>query len=122
MTTITFSSPKLTKTVQVNKAERNGKTVLSIAKEHGVPIPFNCEGGACSACLIDVDVVSERHLTTVELTEQEKLVLKVMGELTDEDIKAAQSEGVPPKCRLACQYRIGNEDIVVRFSSDLGYA
>jgi len=122
MTTITFSSPNLTKTVQVDKAERNGQTVLAIAREHGVPIPFNCEGGACSACMIDVDVVSGQRSTSVELPDQEKLVLKVMGELTDDDILAAQSEGIPPKCRLACQYRISDEDIVVRFSTDLGYA
>jgi len=72
--------------------------------------------------MIDVDVVSGQRSTSVELTDQEKLVLKVMGELTDDDILAAQSEGIPPKCRLACQYRISDEDIVVRFSTDLGYA
>jgi hypothetical protein len=43
-----------------------------------------------------------------------------MHRLTAHDMEAAEERGSPPDVRLACQYELGDEAIVVSFRNDLG--
>ncbi len=52
------------------------------------------------------------------LTEKEKAQLKSMGKITAEDIVRAEVDDIPPKFRLACQYVVRNQDILVNFTGE----
>jgi hypothetical protein len=51
----------------------------------------------------------------VALTEKEKTVLKLAGKITAQQIADAETKDLPPPWRLACQFIVRNEDIVVKF-------
>ena len=56
MTTIRFTSLGVDAKVTVD-TEGERRTLLSIAKQHGIPIPYRCEAGDCSACLVHVETL-----------------------------------------------------------------
>ena len=85
-----------------------------MARAHGVPIPFNCRSGDCGACLVRVDTLAPGSRPAAPLTDGERLALAAA------DIAAAEQQGVSPPLRLACQYRLGDEEIAVTFASELG--
>jgi ferredoxin len=105
-------------TVDVAAAER--PTLLSVAREHGVPIPFNCQSGDCGSCMVRVETISIGRMPVAPLTDGERLVLTAARRLTADDIAEAERRGMSPKVRLACQYRLGGEEIAVMFESELG--
>jgi len=78
---------------------------------------FNCDSGDCSACIVGVETRSSGTPEFAPLTEKEKFLLTSMVFLTDKDVKNAEEGRVAPETRLACQYRPGDEDIVVTFES-----
>jgi ferredoxin len=117
---IRFAASGVDKTVTIAVAPGERRTLLSVAKDCGVPILFNCEAGECGACLVHVDAVADGQRPVAPLTEQEKFLLQTMRMLTAHDIDAAERRGVPPDVRLACQYELGDEEIVVYFTSELG--
>ncbi|TVR97530.1 MAG: (2Fe-2S)-binding protein [Rhodospirillales bacterium] len=117
---IHFAASGVDRTVTIDVAPGERRTLLSVARDHGVPILFNCEAGGCGACLVHVDTVAVGERPLAPLTEPEKFLLQSMHRLTEHDIEAAQQRGVPPHVRLACQYALGDEEIVVSFMSDLG--
>jgi ferredoxin len=51
----------------------------------------------------------------VALTEKEKTVLRFAGKITPAEIEAAETRDIPPRYRLACQFVVRNEDILVTF-------
>lgn len=120
MATIRFLSDCTDKTVTVAAAPGERPTLLSIARDNGIPVMFNCETGDCSACVVDVETLSEGDGTFAPLTEKEKFLLLAMVMLTDADVEEADAGRVPPDTRLACQYRPGDESIVVIFENGLG--
>jgi hypothetical protein len=42
-------------------------------------------------------------------------VLKLAGKITAQQIADAETKDLPPPWRLACQFIVRNEDIVVKF-------
>lgn len=108
------------KTVTVDAALGERPTLLAVATNAGVPVLFNCEVGDCGACLVQVDTLSTGRRGAAPLTENEKLLLQAMSMLTAEDIEAAEREGVQPDVRLACQYVVRDEEIVIYFERHLG--
>jgi ferredoxin len=117
---IRFAASGVDKTVTIDVTPGERRTLLSVAKDYGVPILFNCEAGECGACLVHVDTVAVGERPVAPPTEQEKFLLQAMRMLTARDIEAAERLGVPPDVRLACQYELGDEEIVVYFKSELG--
>jgi len=120
---IRFASAGVDKTVTVDVMPGERRTLLSAALDAGVPILFNCGTGDCAACLVHVDTLSTSRPESqpvAPLTGVEKLVLEAMSLLTRKDIVAAERDGIPPTNRLACQYALGDEEIVVSFESGLG--
>ena len=117
--TVHFMYSRINRRVSV-EAAADRPTLLSVARAHGVPIPFNCESGDCGACLVRVETIAAGSAPAASVTENERLALTVARRLTAADIAEAERRGVSPKARLACQYRLGDEEIAVSFEDELG--
>ena len=117
MANVTFTSPKLSRDVTVYAVAGARGTLLDLAKEHKVPIPFDCQDGECGSCLCEVTILSKTP-HAISLTEKEKEVLKQLGKISHEEVANAEVNDMPPHYRLACQYIIRDEDIVVKFDGD----
>jgi ferredoxin len=117
MANVTFSSPSLSRDVTISTAAGEPGTLLALAKANKIPIPFDCQDGECASCLVQVDVLSE-STQAFTLTHKEKEVLKQLGKTTKADVKDAEAHDKPPHFRLACQYVIHDEQILVKFAGD----
>ena len=117
MSNVTFSSPTLARDVTVYAVAGDRGTILSVAKEHKIPIPFDCQDGECGSCLVEVKHLSDRKCG-ISLTEKEKEMLRQLGKITREEIVDAEVNDMPPRYRLACQCFVRDEDIVVSFAGD----
>jgi len=120
MATIHFSSAHMERRVTIDAQPGASPTLLSVAREHRVPIPFNCQSGDCGSCMVRVETISVGGNPPAPPTASERLVLTAARRLTAEDIAEAERRGISPKVRLACQYRLGDEEIAVSFESELG--
>jgi len=118
MANVTFVSPRLPRDVTVYAVAGDRGTILALAKEHKIPIPFDCQDGECGSCLVRVQQVSSARPYGIALTEKEKEMLKQLGKITREEIMNAEVNDMPPTFRLACQCFVRNEDIIVSFEGD----
>lgn len=121
MANITFSSSRLARDVTVYAVAGDRGTILAVAKQHKIPIPFDCQDGECGSCLVEVshlDAPTKYSKYGIALTEEEKETLKQLGKITKEEIYEAEVNDMPPRYRLACQCFVRNEDILVRFEGD----
>lgn len=115
MANVTFSSPSMKKDLTVYAVAGDTQTLLSVAQAHKIPVHFECQNGECGSCAVQVSVLSDKTPLAVALTEKEKAVLRLAGKLTPEQIARAETEDLPPPYRLACQFIVRNEDILVKF-------
>ena len=113
MADVTFTSPKMAKDLTVYATAGDCHTLLAIAKTHKVPIDFDCENGECGSCAIQVVVMADTPMG-IHLSEKEKIVLKLSGRISTQQIEDAELKDLPPPWRLACQYIVRDEDILVR--------
>lgn len=118
MANITFRSPVMAKDITVYGVAGERGTLLSLAKAHKVPIPFDCGDGECGSCLVQVQYQGENGPMSLTVTEKEKEVLRQLGKITPAEIENAEVNDMPPPHRLACQYIIRHEDILVSFEGD----
>lgn len=121
MPNVTFSSPVLHKNVTVYATAGDTSTILSVAEAHKIPIPHDCKDGECGSCLIEVVTLTGKTMGSL-LTEKEKAQLKSLGKITQEEIRIAEVEDIAPKYRLACQYIVRDQDVLVKFSGEPGGA
>jgi len=119
MAAIRFLSSSTDKSVDVAAASGERPTLLTIARDNGVPILFNCDTGDCGACVVHVETRSDAATGVAPLTEKEKFLLQALYLLTAADVAKAEARGTAPDVRLACQYKPGDEDIVVLFESGM---
>lgn len=115
MANVTFSSPAMKKDLTVYAIAGDTRTLLAVAKEHNVPVHFECENGECGSCTVQVSVLSKKTPMAIHLTEKEKTVLKLSGKITQAQITDAEVNDMPPPWRLACQYIVRDEDVLVQF-------
>lgn len=115
MANVTFSSPKLKKDLTVYATAGDTSTLLALAKQHNIPVEFECENGECGSCSVEVTILANKQPMGVHLTEKEKTVLKLAGKITKDQIQNAEVNDIPPPWRLACQFIVRNEDILVKF-------
>lgn len=115
MANVTFSSPRMKKDVTVYAVAGDTRTLLSVAKSNQIPLDFECENGECGSCQVQVSVLSDKTPYGVALTEKEKTVLRYAGKITTQQIEEAETKDIPPPWRLACQFIVRNEDILVKF-------
>lgn len=115
MANVTFTSPRLKKDVTVYAVAGDTKTLLSVAQAHKIPLDFECQNGECGSCPVQVSVLSDKAPYGVALTEKEKTVLRLAGKITAQQIADAETNDKPPPWRLACQFIVRHEDILVTF-------
>jgi rubrerythrin/ferredoxin len=118
---ITFSSPRMARDVTVYAIAGDRGTILAVAKQHKIPIPFDCQDGNCGSCVVEVshlNAPTKYSKYGIALTEEEKETLKQLGKITKAEIYEAETNDMPPRYRLACQCFVRNEDIIVRFEGD----
>ena len=118
MANVTFSSPVMAKDLTVYAIAGHRGTILSIAKAHKVPIPFDCGDGDCGSCVVEVQHMNPSVRYGIGLTEKEKELLKQLGKITKEEIEKTEVNDMPPRYRLACQCFVRDEDIRVCFEGD----
>ena len=93
-------------------------TILAIAKANKIPIPFDCQDGECGSCLVEVENLTPERKHGIALTEKEKELLRQLRKITRQEIVDAEVNDMPPRYRLACQYFVRDEDILVTFQGD----
>ncbi|MBK8177117.1 MAG: 2Fe-2S iron-sulfur cluster binding domain-containing protein [Rhodospirillales bacterium] len=118
MALITFSSPVMKKDVTVYAVAGDRGTLLAVAKAHKIPIPFDCGNGECGSCLVEVTHLDPSLRMGLTLNEKEKEQLRQLGKITEAEIEEAEVNDMPPRYRLACQYFVRKEDILVTFGGD----
>jgi len=119
MALITFTSHlHKDKTVYAVAGSRT-QTVLSLAKEHHIPIDFGCGDGECGTCLVKVSSVdAKRSPMGGQLTEREINVLRELGHITKAQVEQMYVDDLcPTQWRLACQMIVRDEDILVEYPS-----
>jgi len=115
MANVTFSSPRMKKDLTVYATAGDTHTLLSVAKTHRIPLDFECQNGECGSCAVQVVVLSGKRPLGVTLTEKEKTALTLAGKITKAQIQSAEVDDIPPPWRLACQFIVRHEDILVNF-------
>jgi ferredoxin len=115
MANVTFSSPKLKKDITVYATAGDTSTLLALAQKNKIPVDFECENGECGSCAVKVDILANKQPMGVALTEKEKTALRLAGKITKEQIVDAEVNDIPPPWRLACQFIVRNEDVLVTF-------
>ena len=121
MPNVTFSSYMLKKDVTVYAIAGDTKTILAVAEANKIVIPHDCREGNCGSCLIEVVTLTGKTMGSA-LTEKEKDQLKSLGKITQAEIVRAEVDDVAPKYRLACQYVVRDQDILVKFTGAPGGA
>lgn len=120
MANVTFSSPTLPKDITVYAVAGDTSTLLAVAKANNIAIPCQCQEGDCGSCLIKVTNLGTNKPKDIALTDKEKLTLSVNGKLSKETLDQAEVNDMPPPYRLACQYVVRDEDILVEFTGEPG--
>lgn len=120
MANITFQSPVMHKDKTVYAVAGNTQTILALAKEHKIPIPFECGDGDCGSCLIEVTTLEGKPKMGMSLTEKEKARLKELQKITPAELQDAEVNDMPPRFRLACQFVARDEDVLVKFTGTPG--
>ncbi|WP_145104773.1 2Fe-2S iron-sulfur cluster-binding protein [Cereibacter sediminicola] len=122
MANITFTSPIMHEPKTVYAVAGDTKTILAVAEEHRIPIPFECKDGNCASCLIEVSYADPTVKKGITLTEKEKAKLRELGKITAQEIQDAEVLDMPPRYRLACQFIARDEDVTVSFTGAPGGA
>ncbi len=115
MANVTFSSPAMKKNVTVYAVAGDRQTILGLAQKHGIPLHHECQNGECGSCVVEVMHLGAKPPLATHLTEKEKTVLVLAGKLKKQDLAELELKDLAPNWRLACQYMLLDEDIVVKF-------
>lgn len=122
MAIVTFTSPMMHKDKAVYAIAGDTRTILALAEDHRIPIPFDCRDGNCGSCLIEVTYDEPSQRKGIMLTDKEKSKLKELGKITPEEIENAEVNDMPPRYRLACQFIARDEDVTIAFTGTPGGA
>ena len=115
MALVTFSNPDYKDKTVYAVAASHTETVLKLAKEHKVPVQFDCQDGECGNCLVRVSSVDGKGRMGGPLTEKEKSVLRDLGKITKAELEQMIVDDLPSEWRLACQMIVRDEDLLVEF-------
>lgn len=95
-------------------------TLLKVAQDNKIPVPFQCQNGECGSCVMEVVYLEDKAPIGIALTENEKATLRATGKITEAEIAKAEERDFPPKYRLGCQFIVRDEDILVKFHGEPG--
>lgn len=116
MPLVTFTNPEYKDKTVYAVAGSHKETILSLAKENKIQLDFNCEDGECGSCLIEVKRLKDdgAHMGAA-LTQKEQTVLKELGKYTKDQIDEMVKNDQTGNWRLACQYIVRDEEIIVKY-------
>ena len=120
MANVTFNSPLMSKDVTVYAVAGDTHTLLKVAQKNKIPLPFECQDGDCGSCVMEVVYLGDKTPMGIALTEKEKGTLRELGKISKAEILEAEEKDLPPTYRLACQYVVRAEDILVKFHGEPG--
>lgn len=117
MSTITFlTQPLRNKKLTVRLAPQEQRTLLSLIQEYALPKECTCGEGKCGSCAVKV---APMHRQTgpraVYLSDEERTALFKSGKLSRQQYESKALPDIPPLWRLACQYMVTDEEIMVAF-------
>ena len=116
MAAITFLNPGMKDRVKITLGPGPAISLLALAKAMMLPLRCQCESGQCGACAVKVVPLRGRvRGEEVRLGEREKTLLFQEGKLSQQQYEAELVPDMPPLWRLACQYQVKDEDILVAF-------
>ena len=114
MGSVTFIAPPFDVARVIHIESSRCATLLSLAREVPWPAHKTCGQGLCGACAVKVVFRDRKRATArVSLGADEKTLLYRAGKLTDAEYRAADIPAHPALWRLACQYVVTDEDIIV---------
>ena len=122
MAIIYFSSPLMSRNLKVEAVAGKRSTLLAVAKDNNVKIPFECADGICGSCMVKVIHLDGFRIKGMALTDKERTVLKSIGKLPKSEEERAAVHDLPPTYRLACQTIVTDEDLLVEFTGEPGGA
>ena len=93
------------------------RTLLSVMRERDLPHRLTCSEGRCGSCAVKVAPFNRTsgRAGDVRLSDVERRLLFRAGKLSQQQYEAEVLADVPPLWRLACQYVVEDEDIMVVF-------
>lgn len=114
MGSVTFLGMKLPDRVRVDVIFEAGRSLLDLAIKNHIPLPCDCRVGNCGTCA--VKVVPLQHKTSmIQLSDRERYLLRTAGKISNVQYYAEVLPDHPPLWRLACEYKIADEQIMVAF-------
>lgn len=117
MTQVTFLAPGQNNgmsTVEVQIASTDAYTLIELMEQCGMPIECTCCIGACGRCAVKVALVNKKGgRLKISLSEKEKRILLAHGKLTRRQSELPFLTYRGPVWRLACQFQVGENDIIV---------
>ena len=95
MATIYFSSPIMQRNRKVEAVAGKRTTLLGVAKENNIKIPFECEDGECGSCLVKITHLDGERVKGIMLTDKEVHVLKSIGRISKHEEERANLKDLP---------------------------
>ena len=111
---VTFLGMKLPDRVQVEVDRNVSGTLLDLALEHRIPLPCDCMRGNCGACAVKVAPLC-CETSMIRLSGRERYLLLAVGKISKLQYHAELLPDHPPLWRLACEYLVADEKIMVAF-------
>jgi ferredoxin len=116
MRTVTFLTPPLRDALTVRLEPDERPTLLSLIRQHNLPKQCICGEGKCGTCAVKVAPLHRRSgARSVRLGEAERTALFMSGKLSQQQYESEALPDIPPLWRLACQYVVTDEEIMVAF-------
>jgi ferredoxin len=116
MALVTFTNPEYRDKTVYAVAGSHTQTLLKLALENKIPIQFECEDGECGTCVVKVSSIDKKNQRMGgPLTEKEKVVLRQIGKINQDELERMIVDDLPSEWRLACQLIVRDEDIRVEY-------
>lgn len=111
---VTFVAMQLPDRIQVRVDPARDCNLLDLAVHHDIPLPCDCKQGNCGSCAVKVARLHAAPQMT-RLTEKERYYLLKVGKITVEQFYNEYLPDRPALWRLACEYQMTDEQIMVAF-------
>lgn len=114
MGNVSFVGMKLPDRIQVHVRHDVVGSLLDLAIEHHIPLPCDCMRGNCGACAVKVAPLRD-ETSMIRLSARERYLLLTAGKISRLQYQADTLPDHPPLWRLACEYQVADEKIMVAF-------
>ncbi len=114
MITVTFLTPPMMEKLVVEVPANARVTLLNLMKHYNFFRQCVCGEGRCGSCAVKVAPL-RTNARRINLSDAERHELFQAGKLSLEESKSQDLKDIPPRWRLACQYVVADEPLLVAF-------